>query len=222
MADIPILFSGPMVRALLAGTKTQTRRVVKPQPELQMNGFYHVLNAGGGCVGVPEEDVGGVAIDYVRYAAGDRLWVKETWRVSAQDDHRPPRDLAHETVGYVADESLGLISRTGKARPSMFMPRWASRLTLHVTAVRVQRLQDISGEDAAAEGIEYLAEGPGAGFWIVGGTRVCAEGSVEAYEQLWEHINGPGSWGADPWVVAISFTVERATILSALAHEGKT
>jgi len=173
--DIPILFSAPMVRALLAGTKTQTRRLLKPQPA---------------------EDIGlTLAENPIRFAAGDRLWVREAWRVPAQDDQVKPRDLIPQIAGYEADCGTGFISATGRLRPGMFMPRWASRLTLHVTEVRVQRLQDISADDAEAEGVD--CSGPVA---------------INCYRDLWNQINGAGSWDANPWVVAVSFTVERANI----------
>lgn len=216
MADRPILFSGPMVRALLAGTKTQTRRIIKPQPELQMNGFYHVHNRHGGLVNVAEEDVGREAVDYLRIAVGDQLYVREHWRTGGQHDHIAPRDLPQERaepIGYIADEAPNTISRTGRFRQGMHMPRWASRITLHVTDVRVQRLQDISRDDALAEGIA-LDETDG--WYRVPGVPSLGQAAPQsAYGDLWDSINGAGSWEANPWVVALTFTVEHANIDSA-------
>lgn len=220
MADRPILFSGPMVRALLAGTKTQTRRILKPQPELQGNGLYHVSNSGGGVLNVAEEDIGAQAVDYLRISVGDRLWVKETWRPFSIDI--APWDLE---VVYAADGESRVI-RDGEfgendwnfpkaaARgnvSSLFMPRWASRLTLSVTDVRVERLQDCSEGDAAAEGVKPWHHGEwfDAGFGGVESKKVPAR---TLYAALWDEINGKGSWEANPWVAAYTFTVERRNI----------
>ena len=123
----------------------------------------------------------------------------------------PGQWSAGEPIWYWADGNPTEGDWT-KPKPSIHMPRWASRLTLTVSDVRVQRLQDCSDDDAAAEGLTYLDDGPGAGFWIVDGTPVCSAGSVEAYAQLWNHINGDGAWEANPWIVAITFTVEKRNI----------
>lgn len=214
MKERPILFSAPMVVALLAGTKTQTRRLVKPQPEGErgllrmrgMGGFAapHVVAAvaaGGGFnpYGVP----------------GDRLWVKETWRPVASI----PRRLNHyglriESVQYAADRGLETrqvargwkkpkAAKTGNVSP-LFMPRWASRLTLEVTSVRVERLNAIAEAGAIAEGILRVGlpkdRRP---LWQVGHEQ--HESAVAAYSALWESINGPGSWDANPWCWVIEF-----------------
>lgn len=233
MADRPILFSGPMVRALLAGTKTQTRRILKPQPELQGNGLYHVSNAHGGVLNVAEEDIGAQAVDYLRISVGDRLWVKETWRPFSID--MSPWDLE---VVYAADGETRVIKDgdfgekdwnfpKAAARgnvSSLFMTRWASRLTLTVTDVRVERLQDCSRDDAMAEGIvqtwgDFMGDPPD---WAVASINRHGDGSgthiydnrtsVENYRELWNHINGAGSWEANPWVAAYTFTVEHGNI----------
>ena len=143
MADRPILFSAPMVRALLAGTKTQTRRAFAP--DLFISGGGAVVRmksaAAAGVTGISEAHC-----PYWR-APGDRLWVREAWRTSPMFNDKPPRDLPDfAPLRYEADDALrgawagyGLASH-GKYRPPMFMPRWASRLTLEVTGVRVDRL----------------------------------------------------------------------------------
>lgn len=217
MSIKPILFSGPMVRALLAGTKTQTRRTLKPQPELQGNGLYHVRGGGGGVVNVAEGDIGATAVDYLRIALGDRLWVRETWTL-----HDRAADVG--IVAYAATftshgwtetteqvpRGLTLSTRTQPVqrgwRPSIHMPRWASRLTLTVTDVRVERLQDISEADAKAEGCEATTcanvLAPNDGF----------PSFRSAYAILWDSINGPGSWEANPWVAAYTFTVHRGNV----------
>ena len=132
MSDHPIIFSGPMVRSLLDGRKTQTRRVLKPQPQGEQPKNWTRANDKA-----------------VRYAPGDRLYVREAInKVSTPGD-----------VVYRADFEAGGNDGAGLGwRPSIHMPRWASRLTLTVTDVRVQRLQDISEEDARAEGCDVHEE----------------------------------------------------------------
>lgn len=201
MSDRPILFSAPMVRALLAGTKTQTRRVLKPQPELYSEGRWHVFGPGGGIAGVHTGDVPEAALDFVRIDAGDRLWVREAWKAHSTFEGVPPRDIPPTKVFYLADD--GYSPSGSRGRPGMFMPRWASRLTLAVTDVRVELLQDISEADARAEGVfvpeaQYAQQGHRA--------------PVLAYAGIWEDINGPRSWEANPWVMAVSFAVQKGNI----------
>lgn len=143
---------------------------------------------------------------------GDRLWVREAWATHACFDHIPPRDLTARSIHYQADGQI----KTGKNRPGMFMPRWASRITLEVTAVRVELLQAISEADAIAEGIDRGENFPG---WYRGPLPGDSAGLQEygrnfkiptafarlAYRALWESINGTGSWDANPWVWVVSF-----------------
>lgn len=183
MADRPILFSGPMVSALLAGTKTQTRRVVKPQPA----GEWAVPGKTACPYGQPD----------------DRLWVRETW----MDLQGTGVQLASKSrYAYGADTIAGSwddecrIAYGLKWKPSIHMPRAACRITLEITGVRVERLQDISADDARAEGCPDKPV-PGA-----------EQASVDAfarqwYGDLWEQINGPGSWDANPWVWVVEFRV---------------
>ena len=175
MKELPIRYLAPMVRAVLDGSKTQTRRIVKPQSSY----------------GRP----------------GDRLWVQEAWRVSSAHDDLPvcalPRGL---TIEYLAD-GPGIFD--GKTRPSSHMPQWASRITLEVTGVRVQRLQDISETDAQAEGIAELplqAGQPGA-WWSADPVQPALHGRtpVDAFRLLWESIYGQRSWSDNSMVWAISF-----------------
>ena len=217
MADRPILFSGPMVRALLAGTKTQTRRTMNPQPELQKNGFYHVHNKHGGLVNVAEEDVGREAVEYLRIAVGDRLYVREHWSTFEIFDELPPRSMEQGLPIWFAADDTTLVGGLGRFRQGMHMPRWASRLTLTVTDVRVERLQDITETDALAEGMtqatadsimepEELA--------IYAGTHILcpdARGRI-LYETIWDQINGDSAWASNPWVAAYTFTVEHGNI----------
>ena len=198
-----------MVRALLAGTKTQTRRVVKPQPDVVGRDVGDALPPVVGVFTPEDQRLGRLAkaIHCPYGQPGDRLWVREAWRAPASCDHLPPRSISDsEAVRFMADETVGAEPGFGKGRPGMFMPRWASRITLEVTAVRVERLQDISEDDSVAEGLT-LSKG---GMWC--GAPHPAHGAPRqhydarhAYRDLWEQINGPGSWDANPWVWAVSF-----------------
>jgi hypothetical protein len=192
----PILFSGPMVRAILDGRKTQTRRIVKPQPIVEANGSWRWEGRHGGFVGSMGTDVDKgfpeSARHWARYQPGDRLWVRETWKpVHSADPSRGAR--------YRAD-----VDRDQTVwRPSIHMPRWASRITLEVTGVKVERLQDISEADARDEGVSRTE----AGFWNADPKRLQLAGcdARGGFYCLWSDINGPGSWRANPWVVAIAF-----------------
>ena len=217
MADRPILFSTPMVRALLDGRKTQTRRILKEQPEL-----FPIDDAGTPCsvgllhvqgdplprITLGDGRCGVVTMQQVRFAVGDRLWVKETWRAHrAYDQYRPGLIGTESRIWYEAD-GRDNCDQHGKGRPSIFMPRWASRLTLIVTDVRVERLHMISEEDAQDEGVDRLVMDDSGAFYagFPEGTYRCG------FAGIWTHINGAESWDANPWVVAVSFTVERRNI----------
>jgi hypothetical protein len=193
MHERPILFSGAMVRALLAGWKTQTRRIIKPvQP--RVDGRWPA-----GRDPVPDCPFG---------RPGDRLWVRETWALEQLDDG--------ERVVWAADRAAAWRSsmedcfylessyEPERWRSSIYMPRWASRLTLEVTGVRVERLQDISVVDAIAEGIGRLKRGT----WTDYSEEMSASGWLDprnSFQSLWTSINGTGSWAANPWVWAIEF-----------------
>lgn len=183
MKERPILFSGPMVRALLAGTKTQTRRVCKPARDQALS--YVVAIPDTAMWGDEEGLATSFACPYGR--PGDRLWVRETWRVFGGREYEY-QQLA-SAVQYRADE-VGFEQKDW--RPSIFMPRWASRITLEVTGARVERLNDISEADAVAEGIPPFPTSP-------------SNIPRMHYATLWNSINGAGSWDANPWVWAISF-----------------
>jgi hypothetical protein len=184
-----IPFTGAMVRALLDGSKSQTRRIAKITPDQ--------------C-----EDIG---LFYAEHPCpygqpGDRLWVREAWRTVESANMIPPRDLnAAHRLWFEADapHQPGL----GKYRPGMFMPRWPSRITLEITGVRVERLQDISDQDCEAEGV--LCETADPWFYHVpepGNVYAHADDMPKgAYRNLWEAINGPGSWAANPWVWVVEF-----------------
>ncbi|HHF0816723.1 TPA: hypothetical protein ACPIDV_005798 [Pseudomonas aeruginosa] len=192
MKERPILFSRPMVRAILEGRKTVTRRVMKPQPDflgsmVDPNTPFKTLDAGlHARITCPYGE------------PGDRLWVREAWAADAQVDAIAPRDLSQgEPIWYPADFSVrqtgcSMISK-GRGRPSIHMPRWASRILLEITAVRVERLQDITPNQCIAEGAwrekdKELGRG---------------QEAIAAFADLWRSTGG--DWDANPWVWVVEF-----------------
>ena len=196
MKERPILFSAPMVRAILAGQKTQTRRVVKPQPDPGCVGHFGLGNP---FVRTAERNVG---CPYGQ--PGDRLWVRETWREFIDSEcvdgvrHELGRDVLYRADGDSSKFAW---------RPSIFMPRWASRIVLEVVSVRVERLNDISETDCWAEGAEeviHLFDGPSQAE-MANRLGLCLEDAKPLYALLWESINGAGSWDKNPWVWVVEF-----------------
>lgn len=212
MKERPILFSAPMVQAILAGNKTQTRRVFK---QLECSscknvGEIHKLKKDGSmsirpcpkCHGETKCAYGKV---------GDRLWVRETWSVSSIYDNQKPCDMDADYAGIVRYKADGY--QSGKLRPSIFMPRWASRILLEITGVRVERLHDISEQDAIAEGIEVLplqSKNDPSAWYQVGNGLFQGRSARAVYLKLWESINGHESLKANPWVWVIEFKVIEA------------
>lgn len=180
MSDRPIMFSAPMVRALLAGHKTQTRRLAT-SPLAACN-------------------------------RGDRLWVREAWRTSRVADELKPRQLTGlGPVWYEADRDN--CDRHGRLRASMHMPRWASRLTLGVELVGIEPLQALDEACALAEGVRPLpGDGPNRFTVDVQGWGISAPTAVETYRLLWQWLNGPESWDANPAVLVLAFSVRLANI----------
>ena len=212
MKEGPILFSAPMVRAILEGRKTQTRRVVglgnslingigcsRKYWESQRLDFERAwIDHGPSPAGNPGPYLKVPATDeavhrlYSRRWAGDRMWVRETWNTS--ENVRP---AIVEPYIYGADlNSNGVTRWAARWRPSIHMPRDASRITLEITDVRVERLQDISESDAMDEGVGALVTG-------------ARDGNPDQYRttfrDLWGSINGVKSWAANPWVWATTF-----------------
>jgi len=179
----PILFSGPMVKAILSGAKSQTRRIMKPQPGSQ----FDPQNCGVATVYCPTK-VDDENEDYKSpYGSpGDRLWVRETFKTVPVGRHVVYRVDEPQTKAQKTDHAFG------PWKPSIFMPRWASRITLEITSVRVEQLRDISAAEAEKEGCGC-------------GVNDATGGPVARYCVLWESINGAGSWKANPWVWVISF-----------------
>lgn len=220
MADRPILFSAPMIRALLDGRKTQTRRVLKPQPIVEPNGAWRWEGRNGGFVGAMGTHVDDgfpeSAKDFSRFQPGDRLWVKETYSGPHRMGDIPPRDWSHDLPIHYWADSNPKSGDWGRPKPSIHMPRWASRLTLVVTDVRVERLQDISEADAIAEGVRRNPHGNG-DQWIDYPEGSSAVGWIDprdSFRSLWDGLNAARGfgWGANPWVVALTFTVHRCNI----------
>lgn len=236
MADRPIIFSAPMVRALLAGRKTQTRRVIKKRAALdaiKVFGPRFLLLPGN--------------VDLIGFEIGDSLWVRENiWQASPYPGTCPSGEpdesgrWSSRLVHYSADgdppntpnrhypEGFREGSRHFSApdpyaswlqRPSIHMPRWASRLTLAVSDVRVEKLQAITNDDARAEGIGQLKNGQ----WHWSTTELPGQEQRGyhtprgAFDALWSGINGPTAWTEDPFVVAVTFDVIEAHI-DAMSH----
>lgn len=194
MKERPILFSAPMVRAILNGTKSQTRRV---------------FTAKNGCLWPNKNDLPGMrqVIRSCPYGqAGDRLWVREAWGYFGGDEYLYQQDK--ESVGYRASQLDGLDHVPGgRWRPSIHMPRWASRILLEIVAVGIQRLQDISKADAIAEGVLPLDGSNGPNYWTVdaGDVHLNNPTARGAYSMLWDWINKPGAWDKNPWVWVVEF-----------------
>lgn len=211
MADRPILFSAPMVRALLLGNKTQTRRIMSPQPPEwvypnDLPGYSCLTPAGHiefrGRYIDPAGVDHGPASKFIKlpFLKGDRLWVREAYRVHrAYDDLKPSELGGDQDVWPELDRDN--CDAHGRYRHSRFMPRWASRLTLTVTDVRVQRLQAITLGDICAEGL-------GASIYDF----KPVQRGFDAWIALWDSINGAGAWAENPWVTAITFDVRRGNI----------
>ncbi|WP_337881842.1 hypothetical protein [Chromobacterium haemolyticum] len=213
MKERPILFSAEMVRALLTGTKTQTRRVVKQWqiPKQQEDGTWFAIaqrdpRYGFGVSGHTEQECANQLAQYGSPYGNPaaKLWVREAWMPDA------PRDGTWPDVQFYGckDSSLDLIPERYQKpkhclfratwngyelvgwKPSIHMPRWACRILLQITDVRVERLQDISEADAVAEGGPVDHPNGTARGW---------------FEQLWVELYGAGSWDANPWVWVIEF-----------------
>jgi hypothetical protein len=223
MAEKSISFKGPMVRAILSGSKTVTRRVLKPQPshlvaQLKLVGtsrktgaevFEMLTRSGMHVSGLPDGPGCVTPLLEAPYAVGDHLWVREAWRTEWEHDAIRPVGLKPGVAGIRFEEE-GAADRSiwGRYRPPMFMPRWASRITLEVTGVKVERLCDISEEEAKAEGVFFYADQPEFPWTAYDGCSVSYRRASEAFQFLWDSINGEregASWEANPWVAAISF-----------------
>jgi hypothetical protein len=203
----PILFSAPMIRALLAGRKTQTRRMAKV-----------VRDVNFGCEIAPSEyavEVRNGNYENVRIKPGDQMWVRETWA----DGFITLDGVVLDDGGYHyrASDTSGVVGW----KPSIHMPRAASRLTLSVTDVRIERLQAISDHDCLDEGVSRFVSDGGYGD----APALLREGGVRgAFKDLWSSINGdtgPAAWLTNPWVIVYVFTVAHRNIDTVSAKREK-
>ncbi len=181
MKEKPILFSGAMVRAILEGRKTMTRRVVKPQfRNSTEERFFREEQPTYLCpFGIPSQ----------------KLWVRETWLDDGETKEQPQWIYRADNENYPRHEGQNW-------KPSIFMPRAASRILLEVTDVRVERLQDITEADARAEGVEPDVD---AGYWKGYIFPGFYDSAKKSFASLWQSINGLGSWEQNPWVWVVSF-----------------
>jgi hypothetical protein len=218
--ELPLLFSAPMVRAYLDGLKTQTRRIVKDTDVRDVGAFGVAAYVTSRDVKERGRVIGrrDVTKTCPYGGPGDKLWAKETWGLHAYGDYtywnrdsikgRSEDDIRSSwEIVYAADAT----SAYDHWRPSIFMPRWASRITLEISAVRLERLQAISEEDAIAEGVEPAyrdvpaAMGDCRAWRDYSGRSPWHSSAWASYRSLWGSINGPESWSANPWVWVISF-----------------
>ncbi|EKN3715428.1 TPA: hypothetical protein ACLH5A_000426 [Yersinia enterocolitica] len=199
MNEKPILFNAEMVNAILSGRKTQTRRIMKVQPAEcnhthwpeYPNPEWKLYDRGWNCavcgngVSLTERDVTGIICPLGK--PGDRLWVREAFAAGLCTESTLAYRATHKTEDL--EEGWG---ETIKWTPSIHMPRWASRINLLITGVRVERLQDISDADASAEGCKISSMQSG-------------ECLSDMFARLWKSIYGDESWQANPWVWVINF-----------------
>lgn len=206
MKERPILFSGHMVRAILEGRKTMTRRVVKisridPHPQLPAAKIVTLSNGSQAWMNSQIEHPHHISKFCPYGQVGDRLWVRESMLFDPDQGWRYSADGAD-----VIDENYGKINQRC---PSIHMPRSCCRILLEITGVRVERLHEISEADAQAEGVERVVAG-------VGWRRYCDPDIEEvgvppcgdarrSFRSLWKHINGDESWNANPWVWVVEF-----------------
>jgi hypothetical protein len=209
MKERPILFKGAMVRAILEGRKTQTRRVINPQPlpyicgrdgkAFMAHNPTHYLNGDTAWTVISRDVANGHNVDTRCKLGmpGDRLWVRETWKPLSFGWCQTKGDVVR--VRYAADMAEPVMratedqydathpGRTSAWKPSIHMPRWASRIMLEITGIRAERLQTISLDDARAEGVE----------------------TTDRFAALWTDTYGTESWNADPWVWVLEFAQAR-------------
>jgi hypothetical protein len=196
----PILFSAPMVRAILEGRKTVTRRAIKVQPHIDVSGNFCVGRSNYGQDGYGKPVIKHFINGHCPYGKpGERLWVRETYFINDfRDGEIPEAERADCQVLYRAD---GTPNWEGEEelirwRPSIHMFRWASRMLLEITDVRVERLQDISEGQAQAEGVQGIPRCR---------SLFPTDDYRFPFKDLWGSINGPSAWDANPWVWVVEF-----------------
>lgn len=227
-ADAPIPFSAPMIRALIEGRKTQTRRIIS-----RLNGKGAVTEFGPSTTSGYDWHFRDKRMLWQRvrdsrlrellpWRVGRRLWVRETFKLHSTFNDLKPSEAPRSRVFYLAD--LAYSPSGSRVHSPIHIPRWASRLTLIVEDVRVRQLQEIGEEDAKAEGLACLSKdlgrvwkwglpesdglpGPSAWEW-----QMWCVGHRPAYAKLWNSLHGPDAWSANPWIAALTFRVIRANI----------
>jgi hypothetical protein len=209
-SERPILFSAEMVRAILDGRKTQTRRVVKPQPS---DAAVVARNSAYLCVQEPGDDRARTV--QCPYAPGDLLWVREAWRAAPEYDNTKPIDIPDDAmIDYAADSDDCAGHFTwGRWRSPIHLPEHLARLPrLRITEVCVSRVQDISEADAIAEGVRRLGDWWAGEQHPVKKVPKSRESAVAAFRDLWNSINAKRGfgWDANPWVWAITFDIAEA------------
>lgn len=210
----PILFSTPMVKAILDGRKTETRRIIKPQPiwNVEEDGNIYQGNHKGYIKvdGHPNWRELFVS-EFCTHEVGDILWVKETFREYYEPNGNPNEPL----IAYKADDNAS----PDKWRPSLFMPKYIARIWNLIKSVHIEKLQDITEAGALAEGIpfyksstgddlyykDYMADSKGYGHPEYDYPTVST--AVESFKTLWQSINGIESWEVNPWVWVIKYKV---------------
>jgi|WetSurMetagenome_2_1015567.scaffolds.fasta_scaffold01778_5 hypothetical protein len=201
MTDRPIRFSAPMIRALIDGRKTSHREIIKPQPRAEAIADGSFIARANDLMTPPP----------IRYAVGDRIWVREAWKsLGIHEKFSPSQIPPGSDIQYPATYD-GWVS---KVRPSIHMPRKFSRLTLIVEGVKIERLQDISEEDAIAEGC-VIGKITGHAWRDHAEMRLGGDEWASArdwYADFWDKLHGPDAWEANPWVAAIRFKVIKANI----------
>lgn len=226
--DTGMIFQPESVRAIIEGNKTQTRRVIKPQPHKNVARFVRSLARAGWLEEYDNGDplgifTGGKPVTWTQTGkpyrcpygdAGDHVWVREAWMPKNWDSDKEymlagcPDAATHPSETYLGSPTRAIykasyndaIGDPGKWRNSMYMPRWASRITLEITNVRVERLQEISGRDVLAEGIDNGSSNPAMGVRWENMQRM-------AFEEQWNNLNAKRgySWESNPWCWCISF-----------------
>lgn len=221
MKERPLIFSGPMVQAMLDGKKTQTRRIIKPQPHDDPSSSMPWVDDGPTPSGVGRCGHSLTTSECPYGQPGDRLWVRETWAENPGKMHHDDPKVVYKTD---FDGFYSTLEPWGKWKPSIHMPRWASRITLEITNIRVERLQDISIADVLEEGLRC----PDCGYTRIDAQRhadhaICINrwlqesktktvgehAAVSAYRDLWDSIKRKHrcSWAENPWVWVIEFEV---------------
>lgn len=212
MKERPILLNAEMVRAVLDGRKTQTRRMLTPRQLKMIDAAASI----GECYPLESVHQHENSQSYYREwcpfgAVGDRLWVRETFAALACGSYEPEKPSwsgSCQEARYRATDRLADLSADIRGygwRPSIHMPRWASRITLEITGVRVERLKDISAEDVTAEGIKTLGESMWGPQWWLDAPQAAINDAQLQFSIIWSKIYGEENWRANPWVWVIEF-----------------